>query len=182
MKNINIKTLKTSRNYATALFETALSQNAENIVFSDISLVEETVNENAELEKFLNNPIIKAEDKKSALIQIFGSKISQISQNFIFLLADNSRFDAITEIVNEYKNLKDLNNNIKVIKAVTAVDMNSYLKDKLKNKLESMLNSKVEIEYKTDSEIVGGLIVEIDGKIIDNSVLTQLNKIKKQII
>ena len=68
------------------------------------------------------------------------------------------------------------------MKAVTAVEMKDYLKEKLKRKLEEKLSKQVEIEYSIDPEIVGGMIVEIDGKTIDNSVVTKLKNIKKQLI
>jgi F0F1-type ATP synthase delta subunit len=40
----------------------------------------------------------------------------------------------------------------------------------------------VNIEYETNPQIIGGLIIETDGKIIDNSIKTKLSKIKKELI
>ena len=60
--------------------------------------------------------------------------------------------------------------------------MKDFLKEKLKRKLEEKLSKQVEIEYSINPEIVGGMIVELDGKTIDNSVATKLKNIKKQLI
>lgn len=60
--------------------------------------------------------------------------------------------------------------------------MKDYLKERLQNKLEEKLSKRVEIVYSIDPEIVGGMIVEVEGKTIDNSVVTKLKNIKKQLI
>lgn len=182
MEQINIKLLKTARNYASALFETALPQNISDSVMNDINLIADTVKENNELQKFLNNPVIKTDDKKSALKEIFENKINLITLNFLFLLADNSRFDAVQEIRKEYKELTDKSRNLVLVKAISAVSVKDYLKQKLKAKLESILYKNVEIQYEINPEIIGGLILEVNGKTIDNSVYTQLKNIKKQLI
>lgn len=182
MEKVNIKLLKTSRNYAAALFETAEKQNATNSVLNDIDLISKTLFENSNLNDFLKNPIIDLKDKKSAIEEIFNEKILKISKNFLLLLADNSRFDIFFDIEKEYKNLIDKSNNKVVVKAVSAIPVKDYLKYKLQSKLEFLLSKKVEIQYEINPEIIGGLIIETEGKVIDNSVQTQLNKIKKQLI
>ena len=182
MEKVNIKLLKTSKNYAAALFETAQSGNVTEKVFDDIKLITETVNNNPELRQFLNNPIIKSEDKKSAVSEIFETKIHPYTHNFLLLIADNGRFEILSDICTEYKELLDKSKNVVHVKAVSAVEMKDYLKEKLKAKIESIMNKNAEIHYEINPEIIGGLIIETEGKTIDSSVLSQLRNIKKQMI
>ncbi|MBQ2644920.1 ATP synthase F1 subunit delta [bacterium] len=182
MEKINIKLLKTSKSYASALFETAKKQQIEDSVLTDINFIAKTIEENSNLSSFLNNPIIKIEDKKSVMTEIFGNKISNITQNFLLLLADNSRYGVIYDIQREYKELINRNKNIIFVKAVSAIEIKDYLKEKLKRKIESIIDKNAEISYEINPDIIGGLVIEIDGKTIDNSVQTQLKNIKKQLI
>ena len=174
MDKINSKLANTAKKYAEALFEVTENLNTTNSVIDDVNLISDTFCENSELRTFMSNPIIKLEDKKDVIKQIFEGKVSETAINLLYLLADNSRFDAISEIKNAYIELINQKQNLMTVKAVTAVEMKDYLKEKL--------SKQVEIEYSIDPEIVGGMIVEIDGKTIDNSVVTKLKNIKKQLI
>ena len=182
MEKVNVKLIKTSKNYAAALFETAYNQGIAENVLNDLALISETISENSELETFLDKPVIKTDDKKSAVYEIFNGKINQITMNLLFVLADNARFDAVYNIKNEYKDLFDESRNTTIVKATSAVEMKDYLKEKLKAKLENLLSKNVEIQYEINSDIIGGLIVEVNGTTIDNSVRTRLKNIRKQII
>ena len=54
-------------------------------------------------------------------------------------------------------------------------------KEKLKNKLEAMTKSTVSMEYFIDESLLGGLIAEIDGKVLDGSLRKRLHDIKEVI-
>ena len=177
-----VKITKTSKKYAEALFDTALKQNVVSKVLDDLLMAENTINSNAELNGFLNSPVVKVNDKKEVVNQLFQQKIEQITLNLLYLLADNSRFSLLNEILEDYKCRYNFVNEIVSVKAVTAVEMKDYLKEKLQQKLENKLQKKVIIDYEVDTEIIAGLVLEIDGTTIDSSVQTKLKNIKKQII
>lgn len=182
MDKINTKLANTAKKYAEALFEVSEKNDATDSVMNDISLISDTFSENKELGNFMLNPIIKLEDKKDAIKQIFEGKVSETVMNFLYLLADNSRFDAVFEIKNAFVELIKNKQNLVSVKAITAVEMKDYLKEKLQRKLEEKLSKRVEIIYSVTPEIVGGMVIETDGKTIDNSVVTKLKNIKKQLI
>ena len=101
--------------------------------------------------------------------------------NCLYLLADNSRFDIFEEIECELKELEKEKNNLVTVKAISAIEIKDYLKEKLINKLQTILSKRVEVEYSVNPSIIGGLILEVNGKTIDSSVETKLKNIKKQL-
>lgn len=52
-----------------------------------------------------------------------------------------------------------------------------YLCDELKKKL----GKDIDFEYTIDNSIIGGFILNLDGVVYDNSLKTQLNRLKKHI-
>lgn len=52
-----------------------------------------------------------------------------------------------------------------------------YLCDELKRKL----GKDIDFEYTIDNSIIGGFILNLDGVVYDNSLRTQLNRLKKHI-
>lgn len=182
MAEVNIKNSRTAKKYAEALFETSEAQGKTGRVLTEITDAKKVFDENSELKRFLINPIITADDKKDTIKQIFGNDYLDITMNFLYLLADNSRYDIFEEITEKLKEAEKEKHNIIVVKAISAIEIKEYLKEKLKEKLQTILSKRVEIEYSIEPSIIGGLILEVNGKTIDSSVETKLKNIKKQLI
>ena len=72
-------------------------------------------------------------------------------------------------------------NNIEIVTAVTAVPMSDELKEKLADKLSGLINKTVVVHSKTDSTMIGGLVVRFSDTQIDSSVKSRLESIKNQI-
>lgn len=177
-----MKITKTSKKYAEALFETAEKQNLREKVFENLMLINETLKTNNELMNFLISPIIKTADKKDVINKIFGNNIEETAVNFLYLLSDNSRFELTEEIVEVYKHIYNKVNETVSVKVITAVVMKDYLRQKLQQKLENILRKKVIIDYEVNSDIIAGLVLEVDGTTTDSSIQTKLKNIKKQIV
>jgi F0F1-type ATP synthase delta subunit len=47
--------------------------------------------------------------------------------------------------------------------------------------LKKKLGKDIDFEYKIDNSIIGGFIINLDGKVYDNSIKTQLERLKKHI-
>ena len=45
-----------------------------------------------------------------------------------------------------------------------------------------MTGKTVELQYEINKDIIGGLMISYDGKVIDGSVKTQLKKLQMQLI
>jgi F-type H+-transporting ATPase subunit delta len=182
MEKTNTKSIATAKKYAQALFEATKEDNNTNSVLEDIDLVYSTISNNKEIGLFLGNPEIQNEDKKGAIQEIFGNRVSLKIMNLLYIMIDNGRYDIIGETYKEFQKIINEINSVITVKATTAIEMKEYLKKELQEKIENKLSKRVNIEYETNPQIIGGLIIETDGKIIDNSIKTKLSKIKKELI
>ena len=63
-------------------------------------------------------------------------------------------------------------------KITSAVELTEEEKMSLREKLEKKIGHKILIECVVDESIIGGLIVETDGKIMDSSLKKHLKEIK----
>ena len=62
---------------------------------------------------------------------------------------------------------------------ISAVELDDEAKRKLLDKLRSISGHTVEAEYRIDRSLIGGLIVEMDGRRIDGSLKKRLKEIKE---
>ena len=78
----------------------------------------------------------------------------------------------------EYNALLDEVSKVSTARIVSAVELSEDEKMALKNKLEEISGHTILLECTVDKSILGGLIVEIDGKIADASLQRHLKDVK----
>ena len=68
-----------------------------------------------------------------------------------------------------------------VARVISAIELTQSQKDELKAKLKQKCNRNVTLECYNDETLLGGLIIEIDGKQIDASLKSRLKDVKEVI-
>ncbi len=181
MKIFGIKNAKIAKKYSNALLQTAKSGNKCENVYNDLLFISETINTNKNLSEFIFNPIVKPEDKKDVVNKVFSFHIDKITLNFLYMLIDKARLNAINEIVYQYIQSYDKINNIVKPLIISAVELDSRQKERLTEKLTGRLMKKVQPEYIINPDIIGGLIIEIGDKTINCSIKNKFDSMKKQL-
>ena len=181
MKIGDIKNIKIARKYANALFEAAVDASVLDKVSQDIIFVVETLVSNLQLDEFLKSPLIKIQDKKDVVQKLFSIHIEKTTLDFLFVLIDSGRFDIINEVLNQFSISYNKERNIVKPVITSAVELDETQKKALLIKLENKLNKKVEPEYLVCSDIIGGLVIEIDDKTIDCSLKAKFDDMQKQL-
>ena len=101
--------------------------------------------------------------------------------NLIRLLADNKRLNLMQFIADYYNKILCKKRSIDTAEVITAISIDETTINKVKEKLEEIFNKKIKIKLSVDKEIIAGMIVKIDDKIIDGSVRTKFENMKKQL-
>ncbi len=168
--------------YSIAFIELAEKHNELDKFNTDLALVKQTIKENRDLKDFLEHPLIQINDKKEIIDRVFKDYISVYTVNLIKLLIDKNRIFILSLISDHYKEHLNKKRNISTAKVITAVEIDEETRNRLKEKLENIFNEKIIIETTIDKEIIAGMIVRIGDKIIDGSIKTKLETMKKQLI
>ena len=168
--------------YATSLLESALDKNNLETVSSDIDLLVETMRKSRELHLMLESPVIRPETKLSILKEIFRNKISKESMDFIEFIVSKKRENLIEAIGKRFLELRDDHLGIANVEVTTSKEFSNDQKDVLQKKLETILDKKVRLNFKTDSELIGGFIAKVDDTLYDASIRHQLELLKKQFL
>ncbi|RXP49339.1 ATP synthase F1 subunit delta [Lutibacter sp. HS1-25] len=166
--------------YAKAVLSFALEQQKEVEVNNDMLLVVKTIDENADLQLLLSSPVIKSELKKSALKEIFTSKISSVSTGLIELLIDNKRLSILKEVAKKYTLLFDELKGIEIAKVTTAVPLTEALNKEVLAKVKEITGKEATIENNVNPDILGGFILRIGDVQYDASIANKLKGLKRQ--
>lgn len=150
-------------------------------VAQSLEIIENVLNNSADLDAFLTNPIVSIEDKKEVIDKIFASEVDILMSNFLKVLIDKERFSEFREIVVSYKNILDRINNISRVTVTSAIDLSEEAKNRLKTKLESKLQKTVTLDWEINPEIIAGLVIKMGDNVIDTSLKNKLEDLSKSI-
>lgn len=170
-----------AQRYADALMDCANGGLSKNDIYNQIKDVELSLNNSEDLQNVMSSPIVSTEEKKNVISKIFENNVNRTVLNFLKLLVDKNRFNILTSIVDEYKNTLDRQNGILELKLTSAIDLNDEEKENIKSKLKEILSRELELEWNTDSSIIGGLVFESGDNIVDCSLQHKLQEIQKEI-
>ena len=161
--------------YAKAILEIADSKKA-----TDMILIASTINSNAELNTFIQSPVIKVEVKEKALLEVFAN-VNAVTKSLFHLLFENKRFEILEAIALEYNKLFDEKNGVEVAKVTTAIPLDATLEAKILAKIATFSNKKITIENTVDPSIIGGFILRIGDKQYNASVANRLQVLKREL-
>lgn len=171
---------KISVRYAKALLQTAVEQGCEDAVRTDAASLLDCIRESAELKAVLDSPVIADSKKLEILDTLFSGHCSKLTMDFLKVLVNNKREGFLKMICLDYLEFYANRKNIRRVKLTSAVEVSGDIKAKV-IEIAGEGASAVELTPVVDPGIIGGLIVQIDDKVYDASLKSQLAKIKENL-
>jgi len=170
-----------AQRYAKSLIDIATEMKQLDVVHNDIIFLDSVVKESRDFVLMLNSPIINADKKYKIISAITNGKISKTTESFLKLLCNKNREanlpGVITSFIERYNAITGLHK----AKLTTATPVSKELADSFISKIkDSTSYDKVALESVVDDKIIGGFVLEMEGKRIDNSILRNLQEVKKQ--
>lgn len=166
--------------YAKAVLNIANENNSSSVLFGDMQSVNATIENSRDLQIMLQSPVIKANDKKEALLKIFSNQ-SEATHSLIKTLVDNQRAPLLNLVAKSYINLYNEQEGVKVAQVTTAVPLSSELESKIIAKVKELTGSdKVSLESHIDPALIGGFVLRVGDVQYDASILNQFRKLKRE--
>ena len=171
------KTLLANR-YAKALYEFSNDLNESEFVLNKTRLILDSFIQYPELNKFLADPLMDKNKKKSILNEIIGQDNNLIFDRFFSLLLKNKREVFMKRICRAYINVWNIENNIQEGDLYSTYDLNDESLNKIKNIFQPVFPSKkIILNRKIDKNLIGGFMVQMGTYRVDASVKYELNEI-----
>ncbi|MGE0238579.1 MAG: F0F1 ATP synthase subunit delta [Parvibaculaceae bacterium] len=165
--------------YATALFELAREADSVDQIGADLATFQALLDESDDLRRLVRSPVFSAEDQVSALEALSAQAgIKSLALNFIKLVAQNRRLFVLSDMIKAYQTLVAQSKG-EISAEVTSADMLSpkHLAD-LKAAIKASVGRDVQLSTRVDPAILGGLIVKVGSRMVDNSLKTKLQNLK----
>lgn len=165
--------------YAAALFELASEEKAVDSVGADLASLQTMLKDSADLQRLVRSPVFAKEAQQAALEALAKKAgISGLAANFVQLLARNRRLPALEGAIQAYQSLAAEAKGELIADVVSAEKLSAQQLKDLKAALKASTGSDVQLNTRVDKSILGGLIVKVGSKMMDNSLKTKLQNLK----
>jgi F-type H+-transporting ATPase subunit delta len=177
-----LKDIGLARRYSRALFTLALERDLVDKIHQELNDFSEILRGNQKLGLFLNAPQVDRSDKRNAIEKLFQDRFSNVFFNFLMLLIEKGRQGLIPRIVHQFEALYDAHRNRVRAVAISALPLADSELARLRRALAERLQAEVMIDNQVDPSIIGGLVVKIQGQVLDGSIRHQLGRLEEQLL
>ncbi len=163
-----------SEAYAQALFTLAAEEGVKAEVAQSVKVIKDLVAAYPEYTELLAAPNIPFEERSRVIDEAFGEKLHEFAVSFVKLLCERGHIRDLDECLSEYLKLYEASDGTATAEVVSAAELTEAEKEALKEKLEKKFSKKVELHCTVDESILGGIIVSVDGTVMDGSLKRRL--------
>jgi F-type H+-transporting ATPase subunit delta len=170
-----------ARRYTKAIFQLARDGGQEEAVGVEIEQFHSEYSR-SDLQPVLTNPAFPVDTRKRILNQVAQSeRLSSLTVRFLSLLLERDRLGHLPGIVSCYRRLLNDAKGRVDAKVVSANALEPAMVERVRVQLRAISGKEVILQQVVEPDLLGGLQVELEGKIYDGSLRTQLEKMKQRI-
>jgi F-type H+-transporting ATPase subunit delta len=166
--------------YARALFEAAQEANRVDAVAADLAALADATQDVPELGAFLRNPQIEPAGKAEVLDQL-AQGADELVRNFVRLVAEKGRAGELSPISTELDALVAQAQNRLSVELTTSYELSDEEAHSIVQTIEKASGRKVEATRSVDSDLIGGIVLQIGSHRADGSVRGRLERLRHEL-
>ena len=175
--------ITSAERYSLALFELS-EENSLLIQIEDQSLsMINLINQSDDFSKLIKDPTINQEDLLKVINKISESyKFETLFKNFLNFLIQKRRFFYVENILKSF--IETCSRKRGEIKAElrSAKNLSNVEITEIKELLTKNFSSKINLNFKYDESLIGGLIVQVGSTMVDTSIKNKLQQIENKML
>lgn len=165
--------------YAKSLLELADEKGVLEEVHNDMQSFANLCKENREFVLMLKNPIIKHDKKRTILEKVFKGKVNDLTMAIFDIITRKNREAVLPGIAREFHHQYNVKKGIEVASVTTAVTLDEGLKSELIDLVKKISGKeKVELKEIVDKDIIGGYVLKVGDRQIDDSIKSKLKALE----
>jgi F-type H+-transporting ATPase subunit delta len=129
----------------------------------------------------LVHPAVGTERKRAVVEQVWKAE-HDLVRRLIVLLAERERIDLLSDVERLYSRLWNDQRGVVEAEALTVQPLSDAQRGALEAALRRLSGRQVELTASAAPEILGGLVVRMDGKVYDGSVRGRLRALREWLV
>ena len=169
-----------ARVYAEALFSVAREKGKLDVIRDQLGQFVEAVAKSHELQVFLFSPYFSSAEKRDGI----GRAVSGVEPellNFLELVAEKHRMPAVFRIRQRFDDLWAQENKQLEVTLTSAVELDPAVVERVGTEIERQTDRRIELSADVDDRIIGGLVLRVGNMVLDASVRSKLERLRKEV-
>jgi F-type H+-transporting ATPase subunit delta len=173
-----------ARRYAHALLELGVERGNSQELRQALQASAELVGNHTALRDLLQNPAVPAERKQAVLRAVWPSQdgAEGLVARLLGLLVERGRTELLAAVSAAYALALNAHNKVVAVVARSATALDAAQLQSLKAALEQKTGQAVELASEVDPALLGGLVLELQGRVYDGSVQARLSALRQRLI
>jgi F-type H+-transporting ATPase subunit delta len=164
--------------YATALVDLASESKSLDTVAGELKQIKDLLSGSADLNRLVRSPVFSREEQGAAMAAILGRlNVSQLTKNFIGLVAQKRRLFALRDIITAFEKIVAAQRGELSATVTSAQSLKAEQLTALSGTLRDTFKRDVRLSTEVDPSLIGGLVVKVGSRQIDTSLKTKLARL-----
>lgn len=169
--------------YGDGLFDLAMEKQEMDVFSEEVQALSLILKENAELSKLMGHPQVSKEEKIQMVKDIFAGRIREELLGFLVLIVEKGRYGEVQAILDYFMDMVYEYKKIGRAQITTAVPLRELQKRVVKERLlETTGYEQMEIDFQVDEALIGGMVIRIKDRVVDNSIRTRLDTLTRDLL
>lgn len=164
--------------YAAVLFELSVQSGALEAHLAQATHLLERI-ETDRLNEILENRHIPDETKRQLLEKLFADELSPELMGFLHMAVEKGHEPLILPTLVAYLDLGERRRGKALAYVVSAAPLSAGQQEALGTVLSKKLGKPTELLVRVDPSLIGGFYIHVDGRLVDQSLRTRLQKLKE---
>lgn len=156
--------------YGTALYEAAKETGKVRLMLDEARQIREIYESNEDLRKFINFPTISADKKRDVVRAVFEGRIENELLNFLYVLIDKRRVAHLNGIIKVFEDFAMKEDGYTYGVVYSVAPLSEARLAEVEEQASALLKTNVKLQNELDPQLIGGVKLLVDGKMIDASL------------
>lgn len=136
--------------------------------------------ESKDLRDIIENPLLDRTQQQRAILAVAeAAKFQPLTSNFLGVLATNRRLGALPAVLTAFHRELMRRRGAVAAKVETAVALTPAQTQALQKELSQAMGSNVTLDVSVNKDLLGGMVVTVGSRMIDNSVKRKLEMLQR---
>lgn len=170
---------RVSTRYAKSLLELANEKGILEEVLADMKQLASVAAANRDFALSLKSPIINFDKKLKVLTALFEQSANAMTMAFYGIVAKKNRADLLVDIAREFQVQYNVFKGIQVADLTTTFPITDELRSRFVGLVKEISGlDKIELVEKIDSELIGGFVLKVNDRQLDESLSSKLKALR----
>ena len=168
--------------YARSILELANERQQAAEFGQELAAIGDLLRQNPAFGAFLADPGVPASDRTAALDKLFRGRVSPLVMNLLGVLNTRGRLNLLGAVADAYADLLDEQLGNVEVDVTVAQRLDPDQLEQVRQRVSAALGKNAVVHQYVDENIIGGLVLRVEDRLIDASVRYQLEAMRERML